>query len=157
MTNPTDYQTVIRVKAPADAVFDAITTAAALTTWWARATGHGDTDGELRFHMNSPDPLVIHVDNATRPTVVEWTVTDCPFLTDWVGTRPMFNITPVDGLESELHFRHVGLTSELECVDMCSRSWDHFMLSLRDYVETGAGSPMGSDADNARREAERAR
>jgi uncharacterized protein YndB with AHSA1/START domain len=154
MTNATDYETVIRVKAPAVAVFDAITTAVALTTWWAPATGDGG--GELKFFMNSPDPLVIHVDIATRATVVEWTVIDCPFLTDWVGTRPTFTITPVDGHESEVHFRHVGLTSELECIDMCSRSWDHFMLSLRDYIETGVGSPMGSDVDIARREAERA-
>jgi hypothetical protein len=156
MTSATDYETVIRVKAPADAAFDAITTTTPLTAWWAPAMGNGDSGSELKFFMNSPDPLVIHVDIATPPTSVEWTVTDCPFLTDWVGTRPTFKITPLDGNESEVQFRHVGLTSELECIDMCSRSWDHFMLSLRDYVETGVGSPMGSDADIARREAERA-
>jgi len=156
MATGTDYQTVTRVKAPADAVFDAITTTTALTAWWARATGVGDSGGELKFLMNSPDPLVIRVDNATRPTLVEWMVTDCPFLTDWVGTRPTFTITPIKGDESELHFQHVGLTSQLECMDMCSRSWDHFICSLRDYVETGVGSPMGSEADNARREAEAA-
>jgi hypothetical protein len=83
-------------------------------------------------------------------------VTDCPFLTDWVGTRPVFSITPVGDNESEVHFQHVGLTSELECIDTCSRSWDHFMLSLRDHIESGVGSPMGSDADIARREAQRA-
>jgi hypothetical protein len=34
---------------------------------------------------------------------------------------------------------------------MCTRSWDHFLVSLRDYAETGRGMPLGSSEDNARR------
>jgi hypothetical protein len=34
---------------------------------------------------------------------------------------------------------------------MCARGWDHFIVSLRDYVEFGRGMPMGSTGDNARR------
>ena len=83
-----------------------------------------------------------------------WAVTDCPFLPDWEGTRPTFTITPVDGETSELHFRHYGLSEELECIDMCTRSWNHYMTSLRDYLEAGSGSPFGSPADKARREAQ---
>ena len=37
---------------------------------------------------------------------------------------------------------------------MCTRSWNHYMTSLRDYLEVGHGSPYGSPADKARREAE---
>jgi steroid delta-isomerase-like uncharacterized protein len=149
-----DYQTTIRVKASPDALFDALTTVTGLAAWWNPATGSGATGGELRFVMNAPEPLVIHVDEATRPTSVRWTVTDCPFLPDWIGTRPTFTITPVDGDTSELHFRHQGLTGELECVDMCTRSWNHYMTSLRDYLEASHGSPFGSPADKARREAQ---
>ena len=149
-----DYQTTIRVKASPDALFDALTTVTGLAAWWNPATGSGETGGELRFIMNAPEPLVIHVDEATRPTSVRWTVTDCPFLPDWIGTRPTFTITPVDGGTSELHFRHQGLSEELECIDMCTRSWNHYMTSLRDYLEVGRGSPFGSPADRARREAQ---
>jgi hypothetical protein len=84
---------------------------------------------------------------------VQWTVTDCPFLPDWVGTRPAFTITPVDDDTSELHFRHYGLTAELDCIEMCTRSWNHFIPSLREYAETGSGAPFGSDADKAWRRA----
>jgi uncharacterized protein YndB with AHSA1/START domain len=151
----TDYQTTVRVKAPPDTVFDAVTTTVGIAAWWNPVTGSGETGGELQFMMNAPDPLVIHVDEATRPTTVRWTVTDCPFLPDWVGTQPTFTIAPIDAETSELHFRHRGLTAELDCIDMCTRSWNHYFLtSLRDYVETGTGSPMGSPGDNARREAE---
>ena len=103
--------------------------------------------------MNSPEPLVIHVEEATRPTLVRWTVTDCPFLPDWIGTKPTFTIIPLDGDTTELHFHHHGLSDKLRCIDMCSRSWNHYIAtSLRDYLEAGRGSPFGSPADNARRQ-----
>ena len=147
----TDYRKTIRVQATPDALFDAVTTPAGLTAWWVTATGSGDTDGELQFFMSAPEPLRVHVDLATRPTSVQWTVTECTFEPDWVGTRPTFTITPVDDGASELEFTHVGLTDELECIDMCTRGWDHYLASLRAYVETGVGHPRGSDADLARR------
>ena len=154
-TTPADYQTTIRVKASPDALFDALTTVTGLAAWWNPATGSGESGGELRFIMNAPEPLVIHVDEATRASSVRWTVADCPFLPDWVGTRPTFTITPVDDDTSELDFLHQGLSEELECIDMCTRSWDHYMTSLRDYLEVGRGSPFGSPADRARRDAQR--
>jgi len=139
-----DYQTTIRVKASPDALFDALTTVPGLAAWWNPATGSGETAGELRFMMNAPEPLVIHVDEATRATLVRWTVTDCPFLPDWIGTTPTFTITRVERDTSELHFRHCGLTEQLECIDMCTRSWNRYILtSLRDYLEVGRGSPDG--------------
>ena len=92
-----DYQKTIRVKAHPGALFDALTNVSGLAAWWTRVTGSGDAGGELRFFFDSADPCVMHVDQATRPTSLQWTVTDCSFLPDWIGTRPTFTITPVDG------------------------------------------------------------
>jgi uncharacterized protein YndB with AHSA1/START domain len=147
----TDYQKTLRIAAPADAVFDALTTATGLSAWWTAAEGPGDAGGELRFFMSAPDPLLVHVDEATRPTRVQWTVVECSFEPDWVGTRPTFTVIPVAGGGSELEFRHHGLTDELDCIDVCTQGWNHYLASLRDYVETGHGSPRGSAADTARR------
>ena len=150
-TASADYQKTIRVKAHPGALFDALTNGSGLAAWWTRVTGSGDAGGELKFFIGSPDPCVMHVDQATRPTSVHWTVTDCSFLPDWVGTHPTFTITPVEGDASELQFRHHGLTPELDCIEQCTRGWDHFLQSLREYVEVGRGSPFGSSADRARR------
>jgi uncharacterized protein YndB with AHSA1/START domain len=139
------------VKAGPGALFDALTSVSGLAAWWTRVTGSGDAGGELRFFIDSPDPCVMQVDQATRPTSVQWTVTACNFLPDWVGTHPTFTITPVDGDATELHFRHQGLTPELDCIEQCTRGWDHFLVSFREYVEVGRGRPHGSDADKARR------
>jgi uncharacterized protein YndB with AHSA1/START domain len=149
-----DYQTTIRVNATPDALFDALTSVTGIGAWWNPATGSGETGGELRLVMSAPEPLVIHVDEAIRPALVRWSVSECAFLPDWIGTRPTFTITAIDSGTSELHFHHVGLSDGLDCIDICSRSWDHYMNSLRDYVEAGRGSPYGSPADRARREAE---
>jgi hypothetical protein len=152
-TAATDYQKTIRVSATPDALFDALTSVSGISAWWAPATGSGEVDGDLKFLMNFPEPMLIHVDQATRAKSVQWTVTECPFpgFSDWVGTRPTFTITSVDGDVSELHFRHHGLTSELDCIDICTTSWNSYMASLRDYVEGGQGAPLGSSADQARR------
>lgn len=136
-----DYQKTIHVKASPGKLFDALTSVAGLAGWWVPVSGSGDSGGELRFIMNSPEPLVIRVDEATRPTTVRWTVTECGFLPDWVGTRPVFTITPVDDNASELRFRHFGLTPELDCIEMCTSGWNHYLASLRDYVEVGRGTP----------------
>jgi hypothetical protein len=57
----------------------------------------------------------------------------------------------MDSSITELRFRHEGLTSELDCIEMCTRGWDHFIASLGRYVETGHGMPNDSPEDQARR------
>jgi len=150
--SPEDYRATIRVEAQPDALFDALTTLTGLAGWWTEVTGSGHADGELRFFFGSADPCIMHVDEA-GPSSVVWTTTKCDFLTDWVGTRLAFTITPLDVDLSELHFRHYGMTPELDCHDFCTNSWGHYMQSLRRYVETGQGEPFGSAEDLAWRTA----
>ena len=156
MNTSTDYRKTVRVKAPADVVFDAVTTTEALAAWWSRVTGSGMADGDLRFPMVADQrPLLIHVEEATRPTIVRWTVTECTFMEDWVGTQPTFTITPINDDSCQLIFEHRGLDERLECKEMCSRSWDHFVgTSLRELAEGGTGAPNRSPRDLARRAAE---
>jgi len=155
-TVTTNYRTTVRINAPADVVFEALTTPEALAAWWSPVTGSGVTGGDLRFPMVANErPLLIHVDEAARPTTVRWTVVECTFMEDWVQTRPTFTITPIDDGACELMFEHLGLNDELECKDMCSRSWDHFVrTSLRELAEGGPGAPNRSPRDLARRAAE---
>jgi uncharacterized protein YndB with AHSA1/START domain len=157
-TATTDYCTTIRINAPADAVFQAVTSPEALAAWWSPVTGSGLTGGDLRFPMVAGQPpLLIHVDEASRPTTVRWRVLECTFMEDWVGTQPTFTIRPIDESACELTFEHLGLDDELECKDMCSRSWDHFVrTSLRELAEGGPGAPNRSPRDLARRAAEEA-
>jgi uncharacterized protein YndB with AHSA1/START domain len=147
-----DYQSRLTLTASADAVFDALTTVEGLAGWWTTVTGDGLTGGELTFSFGPASQAVMRVDVAERGVGVRWTNLAC-MLEDWVGTTVHFALeaTPAGG--TELKFRHAGLTPRLECFTDCKSGWDHFIPSLRAYVETGTGHPNQSDADVARREA----
>jgi len=139
----TDYTKTLRLSASADTVFHALTQVSGLSSWWTRATGSGNAGGELRFYFDSSvDACVMTVDQAQHPTQVTWTVTECRFLPDWLGTQPTFTIEPIDHDACELHFRHHGLTAELDCIEMCTVGWDTYLASLRQYVQTGQGAPF---------------
>jgi uncharacterized protein YndB with AHSA1/START domain len=136
------YQSQVRFSRPADVVFDALTSLRGLAGWWSPVTGSGVAGGELRFTHQQVDALVISVDTADRPRSVAWTVRRYTLNPEWAGTHITFLVHPDDG-GSTLEFQHQGLTPQLECYEHCSRGWDHFLPSLRDYVETGTGSPLG--------------
>ena len=152
----TDYLTTVRVGAPAEVLFDCLTKTEALAAWWSPVTGSGLSGGELRFPMVSGQPpLLVRVEEATGPAIVRWTVLECTFMQDWVGTQPTFTITALDAGSCEVAFEHRGLNDGLECKEMCSRSWDHFIgSSLRELAEGGSGAPNRSPRDLARRAAE---
>jgi uncharacterized protein YndB with AHSA1/START domain len=156
MNVSTNYRTTVRIHATADVVFDAVTSTDLITAWWSPVEGSGQTGGELRFPMVADQPpLLVRVDEATRPTTVRWTVLECTFMEDWVGTQPTFTISAMDDDSCEVSFEHIGLNDDLDCKDMCSHSWDHFVnTSLRELADGGPGAPNRSPRDLARRAAE---
>ncbi len=147
-----DYTTTMTIDGTPEAVYDALTTTSGLAAWWTPVAGSGTEAGELAFDMDAQEgPLVIDVRAARPARLVVWEVHACPFLPDWDRTTILFDLGRGDSGRCELFFRHHGLTPQLDCYDMCRQGWDHFLPSLRDYVVTGTGSPLGSPADNARR------
>ena len=64
----------------------------------------------------------------------------CEPVPDWVGTSITFDLVPV-GTGTELRFHHQGLHPGLGCFDDCLAGWTHYLASLVDLVDRGAGSP----------------
>jgi hypothetical protein len=61
--------------------------------------------------------------------------------TEWLATKVVFEIEPKES-STLIHFEHIGLNSELLCFDICEAGWNYFFLnSLKEYLETGKGSP----------------
>ncbi len=115
----------------------------ALTGWWTPAAGGADAGETLRFLFGDSE-LVVRVAQADRPSRIRWDVLDCGPAPEWVATAIIFEVTAV-GTGSELHFRHEGLNAGLECFDDCQAGWTHYLASLVDYVDQGAGSPNAPD------------
>jgi uncharacterized protein YndB with AHSA1/START domain len=146
-----DYESQLTLAGSTDVVFDALTTIEGLSAWWTPVTGDGLTGGELTFSFGPEAQAVMRVDAAERGVGVRWTNVAC-HVHDWVGTRLHFDFEAAPAGGTELRFRHAGLTPRLECFTDCKSGWDHFIPSLRAYVETGVGNPNQSEADLARRE-----
>jgi hypothetical protein len=49
---------------------------------------------------------------------------------------------------STLFFTHIGLTPQLVCYDKCDAGLNHFLESLKDYLEQGTGTPYSGDRPN---------
>src|SRR5581483_1901306 len=69
---------------------------------------------------------------------VVWQVTDCymPWYTDkkeWANTRLIFDLNENNGV-TEVHFKHEGLTPDVECYKDCEPGWTHWIQkSLYSY------------------------
>jgi uncharacterized protein YndB with AHSA1/START domain len=138
-----DYESSVSIAASPEAVFAALTSTQKVTEWWMPATGSAQLEGELTFPWDT-GTLVLRVVRADRPSAVRWEAVSCAW-EEWVGSTIEFDITPTGSETSRLHFRHAGLTPQLECFDQCTgpQGWGRFVPSLAAYVESGRGMPLG--------------
>jgi hypothetical protein len=78
---------------------------------------------------------------------IVWKCTDSYIASDvltdkseWIGTRVIWKITD-EGEQSTLTLIHLGLTKEVECIDLCTKGWNFYLQSIKQYLETGTGIP----------------
>jgi hypothetical protein len=84
----------------------------------------------------------MRVDEAAEPELVVWTCLENSGHPEWEGTRIIFELDDNEHEASLLRFRHEGLIPRLDCYLVCESGWDHFLVSIADYAETGQGSPF---------------
>jgi uncharacterized protein YndB with AHSA1/START domain len=145
-TGIADYQATKTFESGPGIVFDALTSADAISRWWVPATGSGVAGGETTLMFGGQE-VRIRVEEADRPARVRWTVLVSEPLEDWVGTTITFDIAPSADGGAVLHFTHHGLTPQLECFSMCRAGWTQYLASLVDYVDRDGGNAFGSAAD----------
>ena len=74
--------------------------------------------------------IVLRVEKAARPSSVRWLCVAHTGLPEWNGTKITFELAEPAPDESELNFRHIGLTPAQECYDHYRVGWDHFLKSF---------------------------
>jgi uncharacterized protein YndB with AHSA1/START domain len=151
MTDDDDFRLELEVDAPIARVWDALTTADGIRSWW---TANCDMDARVGGKASFRFPKAgFHADvRITRlepPHLVEWEVVDSKHpesagfmnLRDWEGTRIRFALVPLGPERTRLELVHEGLAA-LECLEVCERGWNFFVgRSLRGRLERGAGQP----------------
>jgi uncharacterized protein YndB with AHSA1/START domain len=134
------HRIATKATTPAD-VLPALTTIDGLAAWWTTDTqGDADVDGviQFRFVPGGFDMRVLEI----KPDQVRWEVADGP--EEWKGTTITFDLEQ-DGEYTVLLFKHEGWREQVEFMNHCSTKWASYLLSLKEYVETGKGAPSPND------------
>jgi uncharacterized protein YndB with AHSA1/START domain len=150
------YTASLSIAAEPRAVYAALTSADAISRWYAPCSGDANAGGQLTFHFG--DAIVCaDVTDAIPDRQVRWAVTVSEPLPEWEGTFIEFVLAAAEDGRTTLGFFHRGLTASCECFDMCRAGWEQYLRSLLDYVERGAGLAFGSENDTRAEHGEQTR
>jgi len=139
--------------APAEAVFDALTTLDGLGGWWMPdVSGTAAVGGEVTFRFDG-EHVTMRVVYAEAPSLVVWQCTESTRFPEWVGNSIWFDLEPRDTSSATITFTQVGLLPSCDCYEICSTGWDHYVRSLSQFAESGTGEPYGSEGHEASRRA----
>jgi len=138
----------IGIKSPAAQVHEALASRDGLSRWWTEeVVGDGRVGGKIEFRFRSPTgELKGQIDMEVRvlapPKTVRWRCTGG--IPEWIGTDVSFQLSEEEG-QTILLFGHRNWREATDFTSHCSMKWATFLLSLRDYVETGKGKPAPHD------------
>lgn len=123
-------------------VYDAITTRAALSSWWAPFDGDYAIGGSITFRFGE-DFTTMEIVKLEKNREVIWKCVDHHFTVgdgapadEWIGTGIRFSLKEGGGGTTVLHFTHEGLTPELMCYESCLIEWGKYLDTLKMYIET---------------------
>jgi len=138
----------IGIKSPAGQVYKALTSLEGLAHWWTdEVTGDGKIGGKIEFTFRSGNgevlgKMVMEVKELNAQKDVRWRCVEGP--AEWVGTDITFQLSQQDN-QTIVLFGHRNWREAVEFTSHCSMKWAVFLLSLREYVETGKGKPSPHD------------
>jgi uncharacterized protein YndB with AHSA1/START domain len=131
----------IRIQAPSSKVYDALTKQAGYRGWWNAVAEVPESVGgeaQLRFVKDgNPVNMRFRIDQAKPGESVRWSCIahDMP---SWVGTTLTWQLKEAGGA-TLLSFEHDGFQDAAP--NAVAQGWQHFLGSLKSYVETGTGQP----------------
>ena len=129
-------------------VFDALSSIEGISNWWTSDTSGEAIIGRLvvtRFRNlegNEIGIIKFEVIGLLSDQKVQWKFLDGP--KEWIGTQVVFELHE-EGTYTIVLFRHMNWAEEVEFMAHCSMKWAVFLLSLKQYIEEGKGSPSPHD------------
>jgi uncharacterized protein YndB with AHSA1/START domain len=133
------------IRAPAQKVFDAVSTPAGLDTWWTKRSS-----GQPRMGMSYE--LWFGPDGDWRATVSQC-IPELAFelemtraQDDWLGTRVGFSLREDHGV-THVRFQHLGWPESNEHYRVSSYCWAMYLRLLKRYVEHGEVVPYQDRLD----------
>ena len=138
----------IGIKSPTAQVYKALSTIKGLANWWTKEVeGDEQVGGKIEFTFRSDTgeikgKMIMEVQELNPQKDVRWRCVDGP--AEWIGTDIAFELSQQDD-QTIIIFGHRNWHEAVEFTAHCSMKWAVFLLSLREYVETGKGKPSPHD------------
>jgi uncharacterized protein YndB with AHSA1/START domain len=134
----------ILIKASTNEVYQAVSDVKNIAHWWTTgARGESEIGKHLEFWFGDFCAAVMEVTLLKPRELVRWRVTP-KVESDWTHTEVEFKIFRVND-QTVLHFRHSNWREDAKMFPHCSLGWAIFLLSLKEFVETGKGRPYPYD------------
>jgi uncharacterized protein YndB with AHSA1/START domain len=138
----------IGIKSPATEVYRAVASLEGLAQWWTEeVVGDDQLGGKIDFRFRAENGelkgnMVMEVQELDPHHKIRWRCVDGP--PEWIGTDVTFQLSEQDD-QTVVLFGHRNWREAIEFTSHCSMKWATFLLSLRQYVETGKGKPSPRD------------
>lgn len=117
-----------------DRIHDALTTAAGVRGWWTRECQISSSEHVYSFTEVSSR---FRVDRDEPGKVVLRCVEDNGM--GWLGSTLTYTLAPA-GTATRFTLEHTGIRDKKVC-DVCTDGWTFFVGSLKNFIETGRGTP----------------
>lgn len=132
------------INTSASALYQALLTSEGLSSWWTKAESEPKVGGLATFVFGpeGQNKVTMQIQALEPDKQVIWKCIEGP----WVETGEfVFNIEDADD-GVVLKFAHNGWPSQDEFFMHCNSKWGYFfVISLKQYLETGIGHPHPED------------
>jgi uncharacterized protein YndB with AHSA1/START domain len=131
----------VKINGSPAAVYAALTENAGLAAWWTHKTRNARPQVGTVAEFEFPDGNVfkIEVTELAAGSKVHWKPIEG--VPDWPGTRVTWDMEAADG-GTKLLFGHRDYASYGGSFAGVSYNWAWFLTSLKQYIETGTGTPV---------------
>ncbi len=125
-----NYSTIIESNKTQNEIYTAINN---VHLWWSDDFKGNPKAVDDEFTVTFGETyMTLKVSELVNDTKVVWEVTDCykHFVKnkrEWVGTKICFDIVIEGNEKPKIVFTHFGLSSPLECFEICCDGWDSYL------------------------------
>ena len=128
------------IHSPITKVYNAIATEEGVRNWWTVQTDIvSKIGGNAEFRFGPKYYIKMEITELVPDQKIAWICRQGDV--QWVGTEFYYDLSEENG-STLLRFGHVNWEEQTEFFGHCNFQWGRYLLSLKNYCETGHGEPF---------------
>ena len=136
----------VKLQASAEQVYNALTTADGLKSWWTKADTTAEVNSITRFYfgVNNDHLVDMQITQLIPNQLINWKCVSGP----WENTGLFEFVIRPEEQGVMLLFSHHGWQEADEFYMHCNSKWGFFLtVSLKSFLESGTGQPHPNEPD----------